>query len=109
MLSSGGGFDIDWLVNDAEDARPGDRTFSSSLCRAPMYLHSRIGVFVVACCLQLVALRVNGEEPQAASSPAVASPIKQASFTHAAAGDDAKQTIHFGRQAARVGDRIEQN
>ena len=38
-----------------------------------------------------------------------ASPIKQASFTHAAAGDDAAQTIHFGRQAARVGDRIEQN
>ncbi len=78
-----------------------------------MRFYSRICVFVVACSFQVVALRVNAEAqtavPQAATPPAVASPIKQASFTHAAAGDDAAQTIHFGRQAARVGDRIEQN
>src|SRR3954464_7348106 len=69
-----------------------------------MCFYPRIATFFAASSLFVVALGARAEEPSAATSP-----IKQASFTHAPASGDASQTIHFGKQPSRVGDRIEQD
>lgn len=50
-------------------------------------------------------LRGAAESPESTTSP----PVKQAAFTHASADTDGAQSIRFGRQPSRLGDRIEQN
>jgi hypothetical protein len=65
----------------------------------------RIATVLVVWSAGALAMRSAAESPPLAPS----SPVKQAAFTHAQSDEDGPQSVRFGRQPSRVGDRIEQN
>jgi len=65
----------------------------------------RIASVLVLCGAGAFPLRGHAESPPSVPG----SPVKQASFTHAQSDEDGPQSVRFGRQPSRVGDRIEQN
>ncbi len=65
----------------------------------------RIAAVVVVCVACAISLRSGAESPESAAS----TQVKQAAFTHASSDDAGTQSVRFGRQPSRLGDRIEQN